>query len=116
MYSSTGTRHRAQSTKHPCDLCGLALAPGDVYDTWRCWDGVDACTVRVHPGCYDLALALDCDDADEGWLSPEALTEARDHYAVQAIVDAMALIAPDHLGPVERWWASMTNNDTTETP
>jgi len=91
----------------PCDLCGGSMLPGDLYDTWRWWDGYDSCTVRVHPGCYALALEWGCDNYDEGWICPETLYEGAEETTSEWMVEFIAALPEEHREPVERWWATV---------
>ncbi len=42
---------------HRCMSCGEAIAAGEEYKRWRCYDGGDAGTVKMHPECYSAHCA-----------------------------------------------------------
>lgn len=44
---------------HRCMSCGEGIAVGETYVRWRCYDGGDASTNKMHPEC----LAMHQDDA-----------------------------------------------------
>ena len=44
---------------HRCMSCGEVIAAGETYKRWRCYDGGDASTNKMHPEC----LALHQDDS-----------------------------------------------------
>ena len=44
---------------HRCMSCGEAIAPGETYVRWRCYDGGDASTNKMHSEC----LAMHQDEA-----------------------------------------------------
>lgn len=39
---------------HRCDSCGELINPGDEYKRWRCYDGGDASTCKLHPECLAM--------------------------------------------------------------
>ena len=45
---------------HNCQSCGDLVNAGETYLRWRCYDGGDAGTVKMHPECYAMHQA----DAD----------------------------------------------------
>ncbi len=47
---------------HVCMSCGQRIEPGETYKRWRCYDGGDAGTNKMHPECY----AAHSDDAING--------------------------------------------------
>ena len=44
---------------HRCMSCGEGIAVGETYVRWRCYDGGDASTNKMHPEC----LAMHQDEA-----------------------------------------------------
>ena len=44
---------------HRCMSCGEGIAAGETYVRWRCYDGGDASTNKMHPEC----LAMHQDEA-----------------------------------------------------
>ena len=48
---------------HRCMSCGQGIAVGETYVRWRCYDGGDASTNKMHPEC----LAMHHDDASGEW-------------------------------------------------
>lgn len=45
---------------HACMSCGEKINVGETYNRWRCFDGGDVGTNKMHPECY----AAHCFDAD----------------------------------------------------
>ena len=46
---------------HRCMSCGEGIAVGETYVRWRCYDGGEASTNKMHPEC----LAMHQADADK---------------------------------------------------
>lgn len=42
---------------HVCMSCGEQINPGEEYRRWRCYDGGDAGTVKMHPECHDMHVS-----------------------------------------------------------
>ena len=38
---------------HRCMSCGEGIAVGETYVRWRCYDGGDASTNKMHPECFE---------------------------------------------------------------
>lgn len=45
---------------HVCMSCGERINVGETYNRWRCFDGGDVSTNKMHPECY----AMHCDLAE----------------------------------------------------
>ena len=39
---------------HLCHSCGQRIDPGSTYKRWRCYDGGDVGTNKMHPECYSM--------------------------------------------------------------
>jgi predicted RNA-binding Zn-ribbon protein involved in translation (DUF1610 family) len=39
---------------HRCSSCGETIAAGETYKRWRCYDGGDAGTNKMHPECLEM--------------------------------------------------------------
>jgi predicted RNA-binding Zn-ribbon protein involved in translation (DUF1610 family) len=48
---------------HVCMSCGQRIEAGETYKRWRCYDGGDAGTNKMHPEC----LAMHQADEDGTW-------------------------------------------------
>lgn len=57
---------KAAAKTHGCSWCGEHIVQGMPYTRWRCFDGGDAGTVKVHPECRDALFAEA--EAEGGWL------------------------------------------------
>ena len=53
----TDTESLKSRKPHRCMSCGESIAAGDEYKRWRCYDGGDAGTVKMHPECYEAYCA-----------------------------------------------------------
>ena len=53
MHCTDSETHTARK-QHRCDSCGEPVLPGDTYRRWRCYDGGEAGTVKMHPECHDM--------------------------------------------------------------
>ena len=42
---------------HRCMSCGEGIAVGETYVRWRCYDGGDASTNKMHPECLAMHQA-----------------------------------------------------------
>jgi predicted RNA-binding Zn-ribbon protein involved in translation (DUF1610 family) len=42
---------KAAKKLHRCSWCGQRIEIGDSYKRWRCYDGGEAGTVKMHPEC-----------------------------------------------------------------
>ena len=60
MYCTDTETLKARKT-HLCMSCGEGIAVGETYVRWRCYDGGDASTNKMHPEC----LAMHQADADK---------------------------------------------------
>ena len=43
---------------HRCMSCGEGIAVGETYVRWRCYDGGDASTNKMHPECLAMHQAV----------------------------------------------------------
>ena len=43
--------------RHRCTWCWQHIVPGEQYRRYRCYDGGDAGTVKMHPECFDAMQA-----------------------------------------------------------
>lgn len=59
MFCSTLETLKARKP-HVCMSCGQRINVGETYNRWRCFDGGDVGTNKMHPECY----AAHCSDAD----------------------------------------------------
>ena len=39
---------------HVCMSCGQRIEAGETYNRWRCFDGGDVGTNKMHPECYAM--------------------------------------------------------------
>ena len=53
--------------KHLCDSCGEPVLPGETYRRWRCYDGGEAGTVKMHPECHDMHCKDARDSGGGAW-------------------------------------------------
>lgn len=61
MYCTDPEKLKARKP-HRCISCGEPVNPGEQYMRWRCYDGGDAGTMKMHSECYDMHKA----DSDGG--------------------------------------------------
>lgn len=61
MYCTDAETHKARKP-HRCMSCGEVIAIGEQYTRWRCYDGGDVGTVKMHPECHEAH----CDAVDGG--------------------------------------------------
>jgi predicted RNA-binding Zn-ribbon protein involved in translation (DUF1610 family) len=61
MTFCTTTETLKARKRHVCMSCGEQINAGDTYKRWRCYDGGDAGTVKMHPECQAAHQA----DADK---------------------------------------------------
>jgi predicted RNA-binding Zn-ribbon protein involved in translation (DUF1610 family) len=54
-YCTEAEEHTARVT-HRCSSCGELVRPGEKYRRWRCYDGGEVGTVKMHPECHDMHL------------------------------------------------------------
>lgn len=57
MHCTTPEIIKAAKKRHICSWCGQRIETGDAYKRWRCYDGIDAGTVKMHPECCDVCTA-----------------------------------------------------------
>jgi predicted RNA-binding Zn-ribbon protein involved in translation (DUF1610 family) len=55
---------------HACMSCGEPISVGEEYNRWRCFDGGDVGTVKMHPECY----AAHCKNAESDGGGPWEFT------------------------------------------
>ena len=51
---------------HKCSWCGEKIEIGELYKRYRYYSSGDACTVKMHPECYEDILK--CARADGEWI------------------------------------------------
>lgn len=52
---------------HRCMSCGGGIAVGETYVRWRCYDGGDASTNKMHPECLAMHQAEALRFGDSEW-------------------------------------------------
>ena len=52
---------------HRCMSCGEGIAVGETYVRWRCYDGGDASTNKMHPECLAMHQAEALRYGDSEW-------------------------------------------------
>ena len=61
------TKNKKANKFHKCDLCGLLINHGEVYNSQVIADGGDIYTFKAHLSCIDIAKKLDMfDNTDDG--------------------------------------------------
>ena len=53
MNCTQPTTHAARKV-YVCQSCGQLIPVGGSYTRWRCYDGGDAGTVKMHTECFDM--------------------------------------------------------------
>lgn len=62
---------KAARKRHQCSYCGTRIEIGETYKRYRCFEGGDAGTVKIHPECLDAFHSLDFQDQQEGFYMGE---------------------------------------------
>ena len=64
-YASPRETHKA-AKQHRCDWCWQFIEPGETYRRYRCYSDDNACTVRMHPECFDAMQ--EAANEEGGWI------------------------------------------------
>ena len=56
MSTFTTTETHKAAKRHRCDWCWQFIETGETYKRYRCYDGGDAGTTRMHPECNEAML------------------------------------------------------------
>jgi hypothetical protein len=61
------TKNRISKKYHKCDLCGMLINPGELYNLQVQVDQGEMYALKAHLSCIDIAKKLDMwDNADDG--------------------------------------------------
>lgn len=56
--------------RHQCTWCDTPIQPKDPYWRWRCYDGPDANTVKLHDDCFSAMNSQPLEEKEDGVFYP----------------------------------------------